>query len=90
MIEVNDTVAEIVHKTGITNPQTIELITRVTVRGTELAARALAGEDVEKEQYHLRAQMSNLGEMARRITSEVLLAKISASLTTVLTKALVG
>lgn len=90
MIDVNETVAEIVKRTGITKPESIELITRITVRGTELSARALAGEDVEKEQFQLRAQMSNLGEIARRTVSSVLLERISASLSAVLTKALVG
>lgn len=90
MIDVNGTVQEIAHRLQITDPKSIELLTRITVRGTELSARALAGEDVEKEQWHLRAQMSNLGELARRVTSEVILSKISASLSAVLTKALVG
>lgn len=90
MIDVNGTVAEIVKRTGITDPKSVELITRITVRGTELSARALAGEDVEKEQFQLRAQMSNLGEVARRTVGSVLLEQISASLSAVLTKALVG
>jgi len=90
MIDVNGTVAEIVKRTGITKPESIELITRITVRGTELSARALAGEDVEKEQYHLRSQASNLGEVARRTVGSVILEQITASLSAVLTKALVG
>jgi hypothetical protein len=90
MIDVKGTVDEIVKRTGITDPKSIELITRITVRGTELSARALAGEDVEKEQFHLRAQASNLGEVARRQAGAVITERIAASLSAVLTKALIG
>lgn len=90
MIDVKGTVDEIVACTGITDPKTIELVTRITVRATELSARALAGEDVEQEQAHLRAQSSNLGEVAKRAAGAVITKRIAASLSAVLRKALIG
>lgn len=90
MIDVNGTVQELAHKLGITSPQTLELLTRVTVRSTMLASRAIAGEDVEKEQWQVRAQLSNLNELVRRTTSDLILEKITTGLATVLTKAIVG
>ena len=90
MIDIKETVDEIVKRTGITDPNSIELITRVTGRAAEFAGRKIAGEDVEKEGYHIRAQASNLGEMARRITSEVITEKLFAVVGKLLNKALVG
>lgn len=88
--DVNAAIERIKSRTGVTDPEMIELVSRVTTRYATLSARALSGEDVAAELAQAEAQALNLSSGERRIIGEELGNFFQATLQGVLTKLLIG
>lgn len=83
-------VERIKSRTGITDPDMIALISRVTVRYGELQTRALAGENVEQELAIVEATAMSLDSATRRVIGEELQQSAVTIIAGVLTKLLGG
>lgn len=59
-------------KVGTTDKQTQALLARITTDAAILSARAAAGEHVETELLHLKAQASNLSAEFQTVVSQEL------------------
>lgn len=77
-------------ESGLTDPEQIGIMVRVTLRTAELGARAAMGEDVQKEQDILHATTLNLSEHVRNIIGANVQSFLVTKVTEVLTKILVG
>jgi hypothetical protein len=77
-------VERIKSESGITDPEQVAILVRVSVRATELAARAATGQDVQKELDILHATALNLSEKVRNVIG----AQVTSFLTTILTNAI--
>lgn len=75
---------------GVTDPEKLMLVSRVTVDAAALQARALAGENVEAEVQVVLATAVNLDEHVRKVISVNLASWLQELLARALGIALVG
>jgi len=75
---------------GVTDPEKIEMISRVTVRYGELQSRALSGEDVAQDLAVIEATALSLDSATRRAIGNEIQSFATTALSGILTRLLAG
>lgn len=83
-ITAEQAAANVVERLGLTDPETIALVSRVTTDYTMLAARKLAGEDVAKELAITEASLRNLDRAARNTIGQQVSSWVSSNLQSIM------
>lgn len=88
--ELQQLLERIRQQSGLTDPDRVTLLARVSTDAAWLHSRALAGEDVTAEMAILKATAANLDEHARGVVGTQLLAFVQGLISRALGVAILG